>query len=307
MTQSSDKHKLWFTRRNGVVHGPYPTLLVRRYVLLGRLVEHDEVSQDREIWYPLMAYPELIPDEFKDLDTPEGQERLRQARMREDERAKDRRKQADEVEGEARKGRDRRHPENPAMLEHRRQRASLLKPPSSDQLKGAWPLWLVIGLVVVLSTALFLWPTTPKVVVPPPDCMAAPAPGINWNHCRKAGARLNGVNLQGATLSNTDLLGASLVGANLQGTNLSYADLRRAGLERAQFQEARLLGTILQGAKLYGANLENADLSYADLRGADLQNVNLSGAKLDRTIWLNGQVCDIGSRGRCLVDGEEQN
>lgn len=301
MTHSSDKHKLWFTRRDGVVRGPYPTLMIRRYVLLGRLQEQDEVSQDREIWHPLMAYPELIPDEFSDLDTPEGQERLRLARLREDERAKERRQQFESDRTDS----DRRDAESLDVILHREHRTDLLAQRSAAaRIKGLWPLWVVVGIAAILSVSLLFW-HPPRPMLTPPDCAAPPSPGINWNHCGKAGARLNGALLDDASMNNTDFLGASMVGASLNRADLSYADLRRTNLERAQLGNARMLGAVLQGANLQSANLSAANLSYADLRNANLQNANLSDANLDRTIWIDGRICNMGSRGQCVTSTEE--
>jgi len=42
--------QIWYTRRGSEVKGPFPIGQIRRYVLLGRIRETDEVSTDGETW-----------------------------------------------------------------------------------------------------------------------------------------------------------------------------------------------------------------------------------------------------------------
>lgn len=80
-------NQLWYTRREKEIRGPFPAGLITRYILLGRIREDDELSVDQLSWQIVSEKPELIPEELKlDLSIPENQERLRIARMREDER-----------------------------------------------------------------------------------------------------------------------------------------------------------------------------------------------------------------------------
>ncbi len=78
---------LWYTRRGVSIRGPFPEELVRRYVLLGRLGEDDEVSRDCTFWEPLSAHPELIPELVIEARTSdEARERLMATRLLEDAR-----------------------------------------------------------------------------------------------------------------------------------------------------------------------------------------------------------------------------
>jgi len=76
----------WYTRRGDLVRGPFPAGLISRYILLGRLLESDEVSHDRVQWLTIAEHPDLIPDVMKIVETPEDEERLMLARRHADER-----------------------------------------------------------------------------------------------------------------------------------------------------------------------------------------------------------------------------
>lgn len=123
--------QLWYTRRDKEVRGPFPAGLITRYILLGRIIEEDELSVDQVSWQSVSEMPELIPEEMKlDLSIPENQEKLRIARMREDEReATDRRsKQSDgnSAGNHKRSGVDRRKNEPSEVWRHREIKDQLL-------------------------------------------------------------------------------------------------------------------------------------------------------------------------------------
>lgn len=303
MELMENEHQLWFTRRNGEVRGPYPERLIRSYLLLGRLRMDDEVSLDQQRWYALRSQPHLIPVEFYDTDTPEGRERLLQAKRREDERSPERRARPypDELSSQTdQRAGDRRRPEPPELVSHRYQRVQLLQSPKpSSNLPQGPRLW--IGLAVgLLGLLLLLWlgmdRQEPDAAA---DCLAPAQPGVNWSYCRMVGMDLRGQDLTGANLSNADLLGAKLSEAHLVGADLGYADLRRARLDRADLSGARLTGAMLQETVLTDTRLAGADLSHADLRGARLDHADLTGAILSRTLWTDGRVCASGSIGTC--------
>ncbi|MCG5494811.1 pentapeptide repeat-containing protein [Ectothiorhodospira variabilis] len=303
MELMENEHQLWFTRRSGEVRGPYPERLIRSYLLLGRLRMEDEVSLDRQRWYAVRSQPHLIPVEFYDTDTPEGRERLLQARRREDERSPERRARPypDELPSDAdQRAEDRRRPEPPELVSHRYQRVQLLQSPESVSPLPQGPrLWIGVAaglLILLLSLLLVMERPEPDVLA---DCLAPAEPGVNWSYCRMVGMDLRDADLTGANLSNTDLLGARLEGAQLANADLSYADVRRARLDQADLQGARLTGAVLQEAVLIGANLTDADLSHADLRGARLDNADLTDTLLGRAIWTDGRVCAPGSTGTC--------
>jgi len=291
--------QIWFTRKDGVVAGPFPCGMIRRFVLLGRLTEDTEVSPDQQQWYRLGDIERLIPDEMRRLETEEDYQRLELARRREDERRRDRRRGDGESAGaERRRGRDRRQAEPPEAVDRRRARERSRPLP---QQPSRFASYTVIGsLVGVLVLAgLYVWSTMPEDTGPVRDCAAAAVPGVNWSNCSLEGIRLPGAELQGARIENADLHGAQLPGAQLTGARLAYSNLGAADMRFADLRGAVLLGAGLRGADLSDARLAGADLSYADLRGARIRGAQLERANLSKAIWVDGRVCAPGSVGRC--------
>ena len=125
-------NQLWYTRREKEIRGPFPAGLITRYILLGRIREDDELSVDQLSWKTVREKQELIPEELKlDLSVPENQEKLRIARMREDEReAADRRSktstEGDKVDLHKRSGMERRKTETDDVKRHREIKDQLL-------------------------------------------------------------------------------------------------------------------------------------------------------------------------------------
>ncbi|MBK1672806.1 hypothetical protein CKO35_05720 [Ectothiorhodospira shaposhnikovii] len=307
MDASKDSgHHLWFTRRDGQVSGPHPGRLISRYLLLGRLDIADQISADGEHWGAIADHPHLIPHELLDSHTPEGSLRLLQARLREDERIRPRRDpqsgDGDPSMVDERSLPDRRRPESVEILNYRHQRAELLEREPRGGLPGGLLPWILGGgfLLALVLAGLVLSAMDHPPPSAMPDCMAPPAPGVNWSYCRMVGLDLRGADLTGAILSNADLLAARLEQARLTGADLGYADLRQTRFVEADLTQARLTGAILVEARLSRARLVEADLSYADLRGADLTGTDLTGALLGRAIWVDGRVCASGSLGECL-------
>lgn len=62
----------WYVQSGSRVQGPYSTVEVGRYLLLGRVRSTDRVSKDGELWEPVTQVPELIPEELLDLETDQG-------------------------------------------------------------------------------------------------------------------------------------------------------------------------------------------------------------------------------------------
>lgn len=297
----NSQRALWYTRRGGEVRGPFPEALIRRYVLLGRLGEDDEVSRDKGMWEVLSTHSELVPDLVRNAhESDEARERLMAARLREDERdVTDRRadESAEAVGAERRRGSERREAEPEWMVRYRRLRARTLKEASPQRARYG-----VVVAIVVLVGGLFAYAVRHGSGPGPragAKCAAAPAPAVDWSYCSLEGVRLPRADLRRADLRSTDLRGAELSGARLAGADLSYASLGTADLRGADLAHARLVGTGLGGADLRGADLARADLAYANLRGARLTGARLKGAKLDQAIWVNGRVCAEGSVGVC--------
>ena len=314
-------HKLWYTRRDEHIRGPFPPGLITRFIVLGRVQLTDEISADQIRWQVVKDVSELIPDPLKsDPDDPELQEYLRVARRREDERAAgDRRRREGASHDERRRKDDRRQDEPDELKHHREVKTALIKerqaPPERLRLRFIVALAATVSGAIV--AAFWFMPQVPALRL---QCEVPAGPQVNWSNCKFEGIMLANVELSGARMNNANLGGAQLQGANLTGSNLSYANFGRADLNRANLAQATLTGMVLRNANLQQAILANANLSYAilqgaNLSGADLSNANLSnadltgakidGARLDNTnlaqaIWIDRGVCAAGSVGKCV-------
>lgn len=281
----------WYVRSKGEVRGPYPAGLISRHVLLGRIRKEDDVSHDGQHWRPLADVPELIPRLLQaDPADPHVRERLSAARRWADERVVERR--AHERAGDEHG--DRRALEDESLVLARTRRG---------RLRGAYApgnrnLIFVVSLCLAFIAAMVVL-YRPPVAMTKPNCAAFPQPGVNWNNCPLAGARLSGVDLMRATLNSADLTGASLPRAQLAKADASFANFSLADLTAADLRGAKLVGAMLRNARLTGAQMQNADLSYANLTGADLAQAKLDGARLDHAIWVDGSTCAQGSVGKC--------
>ncbi len=317
--------QLWYTRRGKEIRGPFPKKLITRYILIGRVLESDEVSVDQRNWKVVSALSQMIPEELKaDLSIPENMEKLRLARLREDERQYgDRRQLSGEELQEAirkrRTGKERRHSETLETMRHRlikTQTNQLIRPEQKSFRIPAIGLSLMVA--VVLGTALIYSPQPQE--VSDNHCERAAQANVDWSNCRFEGLQLNSADLHGAKLQNTSLIAAQLRGANLSQAHMSYSNLLSADASNANLANAVLVGAVLRKADLNAANLQHSDLSYAilqdaDLSNADLRNANLAhvmltganitntnftGAKLDNAIWLDNTICAPESIGRCV-------
>ncbi|NOZ52457.1 MAG: pentapeptide repeat-containing protein [Gammaproteobacteria bacterium] len=320
--------QVWYTRRNKEIRGPFPQGMITRYILLGRILETDELSSDQCMWVSVNNLPELIPDEMKlDLSIKENAERLRIVRLREDERlSDDRRRFSDETQGDQvdslrykRSGVERRESEPLEILRHRELKTKFMKSLSKPSNENYLP--RITALTFILLGALwfaFIESPTPYVILN--NCNIPPAPKVNWNNCRLQGATITAVNLAGAKMHSTYLFGADLTGSIFANADMAYVDLVNANAQNANFQNADLEGAVmrninlenaklsnanlryalLQGANLKNADLTGADLTLVDLNGANITNVNLTGAKLDKVIWIDNSICAPESVGQCI-------
>ncbi|MEZ5540495.1 MAG: hypothetical protein R3F42_00420 [Pseudomonadota bacterium] len=82
----------WYTRREGVVRGPFASAAITRYILLGRIRLDDELSRDRRSWSPASTLTGLLPHALLDLGSWEDYQRYIEARMQVDERRSERRR-----------------------------------------------------------------------------------------------------------------------------------------------------------------------------------------------------------------------
>jgi hypothetical protein len=292
---------LWFTRREGVVRGPYPHKQISRYVLLGRIRTTDEVRPDGGEWRGLTAYADLIPEVMKLPPTDENRQKLVMARLREDERQPgDRRERNPNPPGdilEQRSGRERRQPESEAALRHRALRYQVSHGMRTNGKLYRYP--LVASVMVMLGLLLSYTLQQFEAETVEPDCAAVPQPGVKWGNCNLIGLIANRVNLVGADISNARMDNAQLSGARLDSVNLEYTSLNLSNLRQADLSHARLVGVTLRGSDLRDSKLVMADLSYANLSEADIEGADFTGAILDNTIWIDQRPCIPGSIGVC--------
>ncbi|MEA2079832.1 MAG: pentapeptide repeat-containing protein [Pseudomonadota bacterium] len=301
MSAGKSHRVLWYTRREGMVRGPYPKKQISRYVLLGRIRTTDQVRPDGGDWQELSACPELIPEVVKLPPSAENKQKLLMARLREDERQPgDRRERAAKVPQELREqrsGPERRQPESAEALRHRGLRHQV-----SHQVRGSGKLYrypLVATVLVMLGFLLSYLLKQVETESVSPDCAATPQPGVKWDNCNLVGLVANRVNLLGASINNARLDNAQLSGANLDGVNLEYTSLNLSNLQQADLSHARLVGVTLRGSDLRDSKLVMADLSYANLSDANIEGADFSGAILDNTIWIDQKLCVPGSIGVC--------
>jgi hypothetical protein len=302
MAEEKSVSQIWYTRRGEEVKGPYPIGQIRRYVLLGRIRETDEVSPDGEVWQSVKETPVVVPDEMKHLETPEDFRRLERARLREDERLDpDRRQDAElpEPKDLERRRSDRRQEEDMEVVQHRLAKADLIQEMRSNKPSYRWQILVTVLLVVGVSVGYFI--AQPPATVAERECTSPPHSGINWESCQLNGSDYEGADLRGAAARNVDLARSRLRFGRLAGSDLSYGIFTEADLTGADLSQALLVGANLRGAVLAGADLTGADLSYADLTGADLSDVHLEGARLGKAVWPDRTVCAVGSVGGCGV------
>ncbi len=311
-------HKLWYTRRGEVVRGPFPSGQIRRFLLLGRIQPGDELSVDQRSWSPAHTHADLYPEELNaDPGDAAAMERLRLARMRADERIRERRQEPRHESGNAAPRSDRRQAEDAATLASREQRERVILRPAVVNNRVRMAALLAGSLFcAVLALAFFLAPQTDSLNL---QCVQAPGPGVNWSNCRKSEQDLNGVDLTHAQIVNTyfdrsrlrnadlsfsnldysNFVAADLSGARLDHASLKGAVLRQARLEQTSLFAAHLPYAIFQDAVLQEVNLENADLRNADFNAAQLRAVNLRGADLSGAVWIDGTHCQTPSLGEC--------
>jgi hypothetical protein len=312
------KHQpLWYVRRDGRLLGPHPRRVVIDSLLLGRFAWDDPASHDGGAWQPLKMYPEILsalepvrggasPDPGEPMPLSWHHERIAAARRWADERTGIERRGSEEalpdgalvVDGERRTPVERRQQrELLQVVIWRRLRRELADAYERTGATGWW--WMPLLVVIGLALAIALWQRDPgtltvSLATRAADCNAAPAPGVNWAGCDRAGDRLAGFDLRGARLS-----GARLGDSDLQRAQLNYADLSGSSLVGARLDQAALFGANLSGADLRGASFDGADLSFADLRNARMAGAVLARARLANAIWIDGRRCAPGSLGAC--------
>ncbi len=301
MTEVQPKRTLWYTRREGVVRGPYPARQVSRYILLGRIRDTDELRPDGGDWKPVCDCPDLIPEVMQLPPTEENRQKLLIARMREDERQPgDRRQRAAGAAAQPQERRsppERRRVEPPELLRHRelKYQVSHVRPGEAKLYRYPVTFTALVLAGFLISFAL----KQEQAQSVPPDCAAHPRPGVNWNNCNLSGLRSEQADLLGARMRNARLDAAQLASARLAHADLEYTSLNLSNLQAADLSHANLRGVALRGSDLRNAKLVEANLSYANLSGARLEGADLRGAILDHSIWTDQRSCAAGSVGEC--------
>ena len=298
---------LWYTRRSGVVRGPFPSPMIASFILLGRITDADELSTDKLHWQKLKQLPELIPEVMRNVVTEEDEQRLQLARMHADERlAEGRRKgsgpavaQPGSAGGQDKRRGDRRSPESDRFRLHRSRRA-LLARPTEEPLRHPVLAPLLLGGIIVLLLGIFFFMRSPAPALSgAPDCAAPATPGVNWSYCHLEGAVVARAQLAGANMSNAFLVGANLQGAHLATSDLSYANLGAASLRAADLRAANMKGAVLHKTDLSGSDLSDANLSYANLMGANLTDAIYKNTDFSKATWVDGRQCAAASLGEC--------
>ena len=284
---------LWYLQIEGTVTGPFPTAVMERDIVLGRIALDALVSHNCDHWAAIAQ-----THEFQSVATFAGRARGFA--------------QADERQGERRhgdasasssgpkrvRGSDRRRVESPDIVRRRdisnRVWQSLRK--STPNNGFVWSAFSV--LILIVAVAGFV--TTPVAVVVG-DCTSGPHPGVNWDSCTRLPADLRHADLRGAVARGAQLSSSDLAGAKLAGADFAYADLRQVNFELADLVGSRLIGADLRKANFSYANLRSADLQFADLRGARLDGADLSDTLLGEAIWTTGEICRRGSIGGCVI------
>lgn len=293
------KHRLWYIRRGEQLKGPYPDAIIKQGVLLGRVREDDEASEDQKNWQPIAACKFLYPDVMLDENTSEHD--IHEAQIKADERGKDRRGKAkSQMEEERRRARDRRQEEADDMLEYRERHVRVmesLRGQNSSQKSKRGFVYLSLVSIILIGTGYFFTPTDE---LGKAQCDAMAQPGINWSNCSLHGIDQSNSNLEKANLKSAKLNGVNFLGSNLSGADLAYAELSLANLGNTELTGANFKGADLSGTDLSYANFTDANLSHADLTNANIGGANLTNARLDNAIWIDKRICGKGSIGRCL-------
>lgn len=288
----------WYIRRGTVIRGPFTQEKVTHFLLHGQIKIDDEFSLDQQQWQIAVHLPELLSLALFE----QGEHVLLQQQATDKQDWNAQRKALKE--------------EIPQQLNEQTKGDGLVELESltSDAVEGSVaenierlkkgrqvsrPLvgLVAFSLLSVMIIMIYLKQPEPELVAI--DCSVAASPRVNWNNCQMEAVLLSGENLAGATMQNMNLMRADLTGSQLSGADLSFSNLSASALSGADLRQAVLVGTSLRGADLANVLLDGADLSYADLGGANLAGTSFTGVKLDKTKWVNGRICAVGSVGRC--------
>jgi len=279
--------KNWFIRRKGSpIKGPFPSGQIEQYLLLGRFVLSDEVSNDKIEWNKISTIPHLIPEILISAKYDElAQQKLASKK-----------RWADERRGliTERPERERRNVE---AKESNRHDSKLVNLKKQKLIIAYIQITLVILLVSVIAFLSFQY--MPENIVSVANCSAKPAPNVNWTNCQKVGLRLSNIDMNNALVSSASLTGVKLTNVDFSDANFSYTELSISKISNVNFSNAKLVGAIIRNSVLINVNFHKSDLQYINLTGSTLRNANFSNANLSNAIWIDGRKCGLNSIGVC--------
>ena len=139
------------------------------------------------------------------------------------------------------------------------------------------------------------------------DLTGADLSRANLSNSKLIGTRLVGAVLFEAHLTGCELLSADLTGANLsscraagagfESANLANATMFSAHLKGATFTKANLRGADMRRTDLQETRLREADISEVDLTRSNLQKADLEGSCVDKTTFIDADLCHSRLRG----------
>lgn len=157
MTIHSKQQPVWYTRRQGIIRGPFSARHVTRYILLGRIRLQDELSVDQVSWSCAESVTDLMPPELSDLSSWDNYQQLVISRMKVDERKGERRRAGSNAgnrpETDRRKNPDRRRNDDGEFVTRHmfnRDFSYLANSPQSHRLR-------TLLLALLLATLLYAW------------------------------------------------------------------------------------------------------------------------------------------------------
>lgn len=281
---------LWYVRRENRVKGPFPCKTIARSIEHGQLFATDEVSPDGSHWTALTSWQRQFSaaaNAAPDPRSEHGQGAAQSCQKPVEQRPPLIVGNAGPASGSAR------------LAARQKRRAQYIAGLLNRRENRARQIAVIVGSVTAVFIAVAVF--APRTVTEPPQCQAAPRPGINWNNCPLETRDISGMDLSASDLRNAKLRDATLMGSKLNESNLAYANMVNANVSYTDLSGASLVGANLQRADLSYANLRGADLAYADLTGANIGGAELKESRLDHAIWTDGRVCGPGSVGRCAA------
>lgn len=149
MTKHDQYPSEWYSRREGVVRGPFSADEITRYLLLGRIRLADELSHDKTVWTPVNDFSGMLPPEVTKLESWDDYQKLVEVRFQVDERQAERRCQQFPNRGagrtERRHGKERRRNDDATLVQQYLY--------NNNQSSSTRPLLLTL----LLATIMFAW------------------------------------------------------------------------------------------------------------------------------------------------------